>query len=106
MELWWRFNSSEGFPFVKHVWFDARTEQPMAWADANDAPDDSRTGQIWIVERAGIVDSTSSTDLVTSFVPPTNEAPPIPDWLDLTAGIRSPEGGPDGPARLPGIFVP
>ncbi len=81
VELWWRFVSSEGFPFVKHVWFNARTEQPMAWADANDAPDDSRTGQIWIVERAGIVDSTSSTDLVTSFVPPTKEAPPIPDWL-------------------------
>jgi hypothetical protein len=81
VELSWRFDSSEGFPFVKHVWFDARTEQPMAWADANDAPDDSRTGQIWIVERAGIVDSTSSTDLVTSFVPPTNEAPPTPDWM-------------------------
>lgn len=81
VEVWWRFDSSEGFPFVKHMWFDARTEQPMAWSDANDAPDDSRTGQIWIVERAGVVDSTSSTDLVTSFVPPTKEAPPIPDWL-------------------------
>ena len=81
VELWWRFDSSEGFPFVKHVWFDARTEQMMAWADQNDLPDDSRTGQIWIVERAGVADSTSSTDLVTPFIPATNEAPPLPSWL-------------------------
>jgi hypothetical protein len=73
IELWWQ--NEHAFPQITRVWFDAQTEQAMAWENANDLPDDSRTYFISIIERAGIVDSTSSTDLLTAFFPSTNDAP-------------------------------
>ncbi len=77
IELWW--HNEHTFPQITRVWFDARTEQAMAWENANDLPDDSRTYFISIVERAGIVDSTSSTDLLTAFFPSTIDAPAASD---------------------------
>lgn len=73
IELWWR--NEHAFPQITRVWFDVQTEQAMAWENANDLPGDSRTYFISIVERAGIVESTNSTDLLTAFFPSTNDPP-------------------------------
>ncbi|MEP6973626.1 MAG: hypothetical protein ABI869_05730 [Actinomycetota bacterium] len=66
--------------WLQHVWFDAQTEQPMAWETANVLPagEDPPTYILSIVERAGVVDSTRSTDLVSSFFPVTNDEPQNP----------------------------
>ena len=69
--------------WMQRVWFDAQTQQPTAWGQANVLPagESPPTYILTIVQRAGIVDSTSSTDLVTPFFPSTNQPPPVPDWV-------------------------
>jgi hypothetical protein len=77
IELWWHDANNA---WLQRVWFDAQTEQPMASEIANVLPagEDPPTYMFSIVERSGVVDSTSSTDLLTPFFPSTSDAPSNP----------------------------
>jgi hypothetical protein len=56
---------------MHHWWFDPQTEQLLASGDLYA----DGTSWLWIVERSGVTDSTTSTDLSRSFVPKTDAVP-------------------------------
>lgn len=59
---------------MHHWWFDPQTEQLLATGSGYG----DGTSWLWIVERSGVTDSITSTELARSFVPKTNEEPAPP----------------------------